>query len=371
MAASQIDLTPAFDVTAYASLSGSQLQQLVASLAPYLDKGLIVTTTDIGGNPTVPNATTTAKWQAYLWRRITATTTGLYIWDPLAATHVTYLKWVSVTIAGIAVGSIVNAMLADNTITDVKIANLDYSKLLNAPAGSVPSGAAGGDLTGVYPNPSIGANKVTGSQIALATITHANIAAAAVEVPTDIKPSAVGLSILRTNAGATACEYAVEKITEVANPVGGDSLKIVRVKADETGFEKATIASAVVATQRVDGIALAAGSKIYDAIHSLGGIPDDVRAYLECIGADAGYVIGDEVPAENFWGTDDISQVSGFNVIKSNTKVVIIQQQEASGAQPTALFTIAKATTGGYTIGRPTVIDQTKWELKFTAMRFV
>ena len=50
--------------------------------------------------------------------------------------------------------------------------------------------------------------------------------------------AAVGLSILRTNAAATAVEYAVEKITEVANPVGGDALKIVRVKADETGFEK-------------------------------------------------------------------------------------------------------------------------------------
>src|ERR1044071_1314639 len=118
---SSIDLQAPFDPTAYVSLSFSQLMQLVSGLAAYADKGLVVTTSDSGGNPEVPDAVTTAKWQRYLWRRITATATNIYVWSPNQATDATYLKWVSVNIAGIGVGAIVNAMIADNTITDSKI----------------------------------------------------------------------------------------------------------------------------------------------------------------------------------------------------------------------------------------------------------
>lgn len=203
------DILVPFDPTAYPTISGAQLLQYASGLIPYTDTGFTINTTDTAGVPDVPNAAVTTKWKKYLWIRKGAVSVGAYVWNDNAAVDPTYLKWISINLAGIGVGTITGAMIADNTITDIKIISLDWSKLTGVPTGFTPSGAAGGDLTGIYPNPTLGLGVVTGAKIAANAVTHTNLGGQAVEVPTDIKPSAVGLSQIRTNAGATACEWFV------------------------------------------------------------------------------------------------------------------------------------------------------------------
>jgi hypothetical protein len=72
------------------------------------------------------------------------------------------------------------AHIADGAVTDAKVANgISYSKLSGAPTSLPPSGAAGGDLTGTYPNPVVAANAITSAKILDGTISNADVSAAA------------------------------------------------------------------------------------------------------------------------------------------------------------------------------------------------
>jgi hypothetical protein len=232
------------DPTGYTSISGSQLLQILSSLMPNTDKGFAIVTVDVGGNPTVPDArtdssTTSTSWQRYLWIRQSATSVGVYVWNPSGAVDATYLQWVSINIAGIGAGSIVNNMIADNTIQSVKIVSLDWSKLTGVPTGLPPGGAAGGALTGTYPNPSIASGTVTSAMIANKTIIPVNIQDLSLTLALDAPISGSAKDMARVNAGATGMEAFTPPVIFTSGVVvpTANALKVPQVNSGATDFQ--------------------------------------------------------------------------------------------------------------------------------------
>lgn len=163
------DFLHGIDPTAFTTITGAQLAQLVDSATPQADKGMVIITYDNGTVAQPPFTTTTSKWSRYVWLRVSpiSMTTTLYTWNPYAANpDQSLLNWHSVATSSIAPGSVTGTMIANSTITADKIISINKEQVSGYLSLLLTSSPFIGDVSGTQGTALvIGADKISSGMI--------------------------------------------------------------------------------------------------------------------------------------------------------------------------------------------------------------